>query len=149
MQLADDNTFRPVNDEGTAISHYGHFSHKYFLFAVEGLTLTFNLHLEAKLQLKRSGIGTLALDTFHLVQIGITHRIADILQPRTLIIAHDWKDFPENSFQPNRLTMGRRNVLLNEIPEGINLVENKIGWLNNFLELSEILTIFHRHNIYY
>ena len=145
MKLTNDHAFRSVDDEGSTVGDDRNLTHEDFLLTIKRLALPLNFHPQAQLQLKGSRVGGLSLNAFHFAHLWLTNRVAHIFQSGSFVIAQNRKDFSEYGLEPNWLAVGMGHILLKEIPEGLNLVEDQIGRLDDFLELAKVLAIVDGH----
>ena len=107
VQLADDDTFRTVDDELTATEHDGD-------VAEIDLFLNGLVARQSQPHAQRATIGEAQLAALIGIVARLPQLVADILELHGAIVALDREDFPQNTLDPLVLPLQRRGVVLEE-----------------------------------
>jgi hypothetical protein len=142
VQLADDHSLSTVDDERSTLGYHGDISHENFLIVTFLFTVLFLL-LQPQLYMQGDGIGDTFGETLGLGVLRWCKGVAEVVQRTAAIIAFDREHLPENCLKPIVGTLPLGNVHLQKVRIRIDLVLNKVGRLDDFRELSEVLAIRH------
>jgi hypothetical protein len=143
VQLADNDSFCPVNDEGSVIGHQGNFPKiDLLLFNIAnrldaGILIDIPGH-QPNLDLHRSGEGHAALMTFFHIVLGRTESIGNIFERTGFTEITNRKNGAKNGFKTCISARRRRQLRLEETLVGILLYLDKVGDINNPRNLGEM-----------
>ena len=132
VQLADDDPFGAIDDEGALRGHQGQLAHEHF-FLFRPLFL-----LEQKGDMQRRAVGDALAQAFQPVVFWLADFVAVKIQDAFAIVTFDGKNLGEDRLQSDVLALGRRRVGLEEFPVGIGLQLDQIGRGNDLLDLSKM-----------
>jgi len=140
VELADDDPLRPVDDEGSILSHEGDFTkiNLLFLHRLDALGFRLLVHIpddQAHCHLDRGRIGHSPQKTFFHIIFRFGETVTDKFKRSGFIEIFDRKDSFKNSMKTDSFPLLRIHIGLQELFVGSFLNFNQIGDVQNLFDL--------------
>ena len=132
VQLANDNAFRTVNHERTGVRHEWNFTHVDFLFFhfldLAGIAVEDH---QTDTSAQRRSKSQAALLAFAYIKRWLCQVVANEFQTGVARMRRDRENGRKGGLQTLRTTLCRRDSLLQEITEGVELGRQKVRYLEH------------------
>src|SRR5687767_13584324 len=138
MELADDDAFRAIDDERPLGRHERDFAHVNLLFLGPFLLAELEGDVERRAVRLAFPLG------FERRQLRFADLVMAEIERGFFIVALDRKHFLEHRLEAGILSLGKRDVFLEEVDVGIELNLDEVWGLDALLDGSEVDTIRHK-----
>src|SRR5436189_4392853 len=132
MQLADNDAFSAIDDEGALRRHEREFAHEDLLF-FHSL-----LFMQMESDIERSAIGEAFAEAFKPVYFRLADFIRVKIEFAFAVVALDREHLGEDGLETQVFPLGLRNLGLQEFLVGIGLQLDEIGWSDDFFDFAEV-----------